>query len=71
MTLEEIKAAVRAGKKVHWSNDIYEVRLTPARGFCKEQWLIVCTANNHCIGLTHTDEITMNGKEEEFYEAKN
>lgn len=72
MTLEEIKAAVREGKKVHWCNDGYEVKLStfpPMRSDVQpeEQWLIVFTPNGHAIGLTWTDGVTMNGKPEEFY----
>lgn len=66
MTLEEIKTAVRSGKKVHWSNQGYLVHLhTFPDG--KEQWSIIFTANDHCIGLTHQDGITLNGKPEEFF----
>jgi hypothetical protein len=35
----------------------------------EEQWLIRCKANGSCIGLTHQDNITMNGKESEFFIA--
>lgn len=64
MTLNEIKTAVAAGKTVHWSNDYYTV-------ICDKhnQWMIK-GANGHCIGLTWADEVTMNGKEEDFYIAK-
>lgn len=62
MTLEEIKAAVEAGKAVHWSNDGYKV-VKDKLG----QWFIVFTATNNSIGLTWTDGVTLNGKEEEFY----
>ena len=62
MTLEEIKKAVEEGKKVHWSHSGYAV-------ICDKigQWLIVCSSNNHCIGLTWLDGVTMNGKEEDFF----
>lgn len=62
MTLEEIKAAVRAGKTVHWVSSLYKV--INEKG---DYWSILCTDNNYCIGLTHTDEVTMNGKPEDFY----
>ena len=67
MKLEEIKAAVRAGKTVHWASDIYEVKLHHFRDG-GEQWLIVCIPNRNAIGLTGRDEVTLNGKEEQFYE---
>jgi len=61
MPLDEIKAAVDAGKIVNWSNCLYVV----------EKWSdgynIVCQSNQHAIGLTHTDGVTMNGKEEDFF----
>ncbi len=61
MTLDEIKAAVRAGKTVHWSNAAYVVREGSA-GF-----VIVCLHNDHAIGLTWLDGVTMNGKPEQFF----
>lgn len=65
MNLEEIKEAVNSGKKVHWSNDAYEVVKDKI-----DQWFIKCNINNHSIGLTWKDNVTLNGKEEEFYEAR-
>ena len=62
MTLEEIKAAVLAGKTVHWANRGYVVTCDKLG-----QWFIKCTSNNHHIGLTWTDGVTMNGKPEEFF----
>jgi hypothetical protein len=62
MTLEEIKKAVESGKKVFWSHDGYEV-IKDKIG----QWLIVCHKNNHCIGLTYSDNTTLNGKEGDFF----
>lgn len=65
MTLEQIKAAVIAGKTVHWANPGYQVlrdqTVTP------EQWLIVFTRTGNCIGLTWQDGVTMNGDESEFF----
>lgn len=61
MTLSEIKTAVESGKIVHWSSTYYTV-IKDKIG----QWLIKCD-NGHCIGLTWTDEVTMNGKEEDFF----
>jgi len=63
MTLEQIKQAVREGKKVYWSNTAYEV-VNPKGG---SQWLIHCTLNGSCIGLTWQDGITMNGDPKQFF----
>ena len=66
MTLKEIKEAVLAGHTVHWSSDAYSVvhSITP-RG--RDQWLIWCSTTESGIGLTTSDETTLNGKEEHFY----
>lgn len=72
MTLNEIKTAVRDGKKAYWSTSTYEVInpiKSPTFDENEEQWLIRCKANGSCIGLTHRDNITMNGKESEFFIA--
>ena len=63
MTLAEIKAAVDAGKTVHWINEGYEVISDGWR------YLIVWVANNNYMGLTHGDGVTLNGKPEEFFIA--
>ncbi len=63
MTLQEIKAAVDAGRKVYWKSEAYEVVGGPAG------YLIVCVHNDSAIGLTWRDGVTMNGKEEDFYEV--
>jgi hypothetical protein len=62
MNLEEIKKAVDEGKSVYWSNRNYEV-IKDKNG----QYLICCSLNNSCIGLTWTDGTTLNGKEMDFY----
>ena len=62
MTLEEIKAAVEAGHVVHWHNSAYKV-VKDSLG----QWMVKCTDNGNCIGLTHRDGVTMNGEPEEFF----
>lgn len=62
MNLEQIKAAIEAGKKVFWSNEGYEV-IKDSIG----QYLIRCIWNDHCIGLTWRDGKTLNGKPEEFF----
>lgn len=60
MTLQEIKQVLEEGKKVYWSNTSYEV-IKDSKG----QYLI--KSNNHCIGLTWNDGVTLNGKPEQFY----
>jgi len=62
MTLDEIKAAVEEGHKVHWSNEGYEVIKDNL-----EQWLIKRSDSDYCIGLTWRDGVTMNGKPEDFF----
>ena len=62
MTVDEIKQAVDAGQTVHWATGAYEVKKDRANGY-----YILCTVNQNVIGLTHRDEITLNGKEEDFY----
>lgn len=64
MTLDEIKAAVAAGKTVHWKSSSYTVELDTAG-----QWLIHCAFNGHCVGLTWRDGVTMNGEPGDFYVA--
>lgn len=61
MTATEIKSAIDSGKKVCWKNPAYEV----IKG--KDEYLIRCRLNQHCIGLTWQDGVTLNGKEEDFY----
>ena len=65
MKLQEIKAAVMAGKTVHWSNSSYVVIYATKI----DQFLIHCTSNDNYIGLTHRDGVTMNGAADEFYTA--
>lgn len=61
MTLAEIQAAVRAGQTVVWHNPGYRV-IEDSIG----QWLVQCTWNRHCWGLTWADGVTLNGKPEDF-----
>jgi len=62
MTAQEIKQAVDNGKTVFWKQENYKV----VKGNSGE-YLIECTNNGHCIGLTWTDETTLNGKEADFF----
>lgn len=61
MNLEQIKAAVEAGKKVYWSNKGYQV----VKG--KDGEYAIKAANGHMIGLTWADGKTLNGKEKDFF----
>ena len=65
MTLEEIKAAVNAGKTVHWATYSYEV--VKGSGPAVGRWFVVCTDNGYTTGLTHRDEVTMNGEPAQFF----
>lgn len=62
MKAEEIKKAVDEGKTVHWSHEGYSV-IKDNLG----QYLIYCSINGYCIGLTWRDGVTLNGKEQDFY----
>ena len=66
MTLEEIKTAVRAGRRVCWATQSYEVRRWAREGD-REEFFIVCTHNQNTIGLTWRDGTTMNGRPEQFF----
>jgi hypothetical protein len=62
MTLDEIKEAVDAGCDVYWCTARY--------GVVKDklgQYLIECYDNGSCIGLTWSDGVTLNGREQDFY----
>ena len=69
MKLNEIKAAVLAGKTVHWKNGAYRVIFDPTRGSVVAGFLIECVVNGDCIGLTWTNGVTMNGEEADFFIA--
>lgn len=62
MTLKQIKDALNDGLTVCWSHDGYQVVKDSFN-----QYLIKCLNNGHCIGLTHQDGLTMNGKESQFF----
>lgn len=68
MTLTEIKEAVLEGMTVHWKHEGYVVVESGSRAVGEaNQWLIMCVRNEYCIGLTHMDGVTMNGKAEDFF----
>lgn len=62
MTAQEIRDAIDLGKKVFWGNPLYPV-IKDSKG----QYLITCTQSSYCIGLTHVDNVTLNGDPETFY----
>jgi len=62
MNITEIIEAIDKGKHVYYLTYAYEV-IKDSKG----QYLIK-SGNGHCIGLTWVDGITLNGKEEDFYE---
>jgi len=62
MKLQEIKKAVDQGKPVRWASDIYHVEHWDNHGY-----VVRCILNNYTTGLTHQDEVTLNGDENEFY----
>jgi hypothetical protein len=62
MTAAEIKLAHASGKTVYWSNPAYKIT-----GRNPESLLITCSSTKSSIGLTHSDGITLNGKEEDFF----
>jgi hypothetical protein len=66
MTLEDIKAAVDAGNRVHWVNSGYVVTRDDLG-----QYLITFTRNGSAIGLTSLDGTRMNGKPNEFFLGEN
>ena len=62
MTVQEIKTAVDNNEKAYYQSGLYEV-IKDKKG----QYLIKCSANGHCAGLTYADGETLNGKEEDFF----
>lgn len=62
MNVSEIKRHVNAGIPVYWKQSNYVVIKD-----CNDKYLIKCTNNDHCIGLTWLDGVTLNGDESEFY----
>lgn len=50
MSLDDIQTAIYNGYTVYWKNRGYEV-IKDKIG----QYLIKCTANSYCVGLTRTD----------------
>jgi len=65
MTLNQIKGAIALGLSVKWANDGYDV-IQDSLG----QYLIKYKPNGFCFGLTHSNGITLNGQEFQFYVAR-
>ena len=63
MNVHEIKKAVDDGETVYWASTAYRV-IKDKIG----QYLILCDINDNCIGLTWRDGVTLNGKEEQFFQ---
>ncbi len=66
MTVEDIKAAVDAGNRVHWVNSGYVVTRDRLG-----QYLITFTRNGSAIGLTSRDGAFLNGEPDEFFIEEN
>jgi hypothetical protein len=64
MTLNEIKNTIEQGGRVYWKHEGYPV-IKDGSG----RYLIVCMMNQSTWGLTWTDGVTMNEKEEDFFIA--
>lgn len=62
MTIEQIKAAVDAGKTVHWANASYTV-IRDSLG----QYLI--RRGDRCCGLTDRSGTELQGREDQFFIA--
>lgn len=61
MNIAEIKAAVDAGKSVHWANEGYQVHRDGLG-----QYLITFVRNGSTIGLTDRSGRQLNGAEADF-----
>ena len=62
--VEEIKAAIDAGRTVHWANTGYRVQKDSLG-----QYLITFEPNGSTIGLTDRSGQRLNGEEAEFFIA--
>lgn len=63
MKAADIRRALDEGLRVYWVDHSYEV----IRGKPSGDYFIRSVGTGHCIGLTHSDGITLNGKESEFF----
>ena len=62
MNIMQIKAAVDAGKSVHWANEGYRVHRD-----ILGQYLITFVPNGSAIGLTDRSGHRLNGAEADFF----
>lgn len=62
MNIAEIKAAVDAGKAVHWANEGYRVHRDGLG-----RYLITFVRNGSTIGLTDRSDRQLNGAEADFF----
>lgn len=62
MNVTQIKAAVDAGKSVHWANEGYRVHRDTLG-----QYLITYVSNGSTIGLTDPSGRRLNGAEADFF----
>jgi aryl-phospho-beta-D-glucosidase BglC (GH1 family) len=53
MTLQSIKKCVDNGITIHWSNELYQVIKD-----ANNEYLILCTSNESCVGLTFKNDST-------------
>ena len=73
MNLQDISAAVDRGDTVHWQSTYYRVVKGPSHpdtpdGGCNPALhYLINGRNGSSIGLTWTDGVTLNGKEEDFF----
>lgn len=65
MNLNEIKQAIEEGKTVYCQTET-NVVIKQNNG----DYLIKCTLNGHCIGLTWADGLTLNANESDFFTKK-
>lgn len=66
MNLQEIKQAIEEGKKVFWRSELYEVKKCTYES-SEVDYNIICNLNDHCIGLTWRNGVTLNGEEKDFF----
>lgn len=65
MTIDEIKAAVDAGKTVHWANEGYVVHKDSIG-----QYLITFEPNGSTVGLTDRTSTQLNGESQLFFVSR-
>lgn len=65
MRIADIKAAVEAGKTVHWANTAYHVSKDRLG-----QFHIKYLPNGSCIGLTNRAGTQLNGQPDDFFIAE-